>query len=222
MVVLQKIEKSYPMGKDTIQALKQIDLSVPQGGFLSIQGASGSGKSTLMNILGCLDTPDAGRYLLQGEDVVSLSKRERARLRRRSIGFIFQSFYLIPQLTALEQVELPLTYAGVPLSERRERAAAALDAVGLASRRNHLPSELSGGQQQRVAIARALVPGAPLLLADEPTGNLDPRTGRAILELLEREWRHGRTLILITHDPKIAARAPLRITLKNGLIDEPT
>lgn len=216
MIILQDISKRYKMGNETLFALNNLSLTVPSGAFLSIQGASGSGKSTLMNILGCLDTPDTGSYRLNGVETARLSIRERALLRRKMIGFVFQSFYLVPHLTALEQVELPLLYAGIPQKLRRERAEAALESVGLFTRRSHFPHELSGGQQQRVAVARALVPGAPLLLADEPTGNLDPQSGKAVLSLLEKEWEQGRTLIMITHDVGIAAHAPMRITLQEG------
>ncbi|WP_344940034.1 ABC transporter ATP-binding protein [Sphaerisporangium flaviroseum] len=203
-----------------VHALRGVSLTVERGDYLAIMGASGSGKSTLMNILGCLDVPSTGSYLVDGTDVGALDDRQLAVLRNRKIGFVFQSFNLIPRMTALANVELPLAYGGVGASARRMRALAALEQVGLADRTHHDPNELSGGQQQRVAIARALVTAPALLLADEPTGNLDTRSTADVLQILDRLSAAGRTIILITHEDDVAAHAKRIIRLVDGLIVE--
>lgn len=216
-IVLSGVTKVYRMGKVEVPALRGVDLTVEAGEMASIMGPSGSGKTTLMNIMGLLDRPSAGAYQLEGEDVSQLSDGERARLRGRRIGFVFQTFNLLPRISALENVELGLIYAG--LDRRRERALAALEDVGLAHRASHRPSELSGGEQQRVAIARALAKSPAIILADEPTGNLDSRTAGEILGLFERlHEEHGMTILLITHDPHIAAGTRRIITLQDGLV----
>jgi putative ABC transport system ATP-binding protein len=199
-------------------ALDGVDLDVERGEFVAVMGASGSGKSTLLHVLGCLDRPDGGGYHLAGRDVAELSADEQASLRNREIGFVFQSFNLVPRTSALENVELPLVYGGVPPREQRERARAALRSVGLEGREQHLPSQLSGGQQQRVAIARALVNGPSLLLADEPTGNLDSRTSREILALFQRLHRSGLTIVMVTHEADVAAHAGRVVTFRDGRI----
>jgi putative ABC transport system ATP-binding protein len=201
-----------------VVALDAVDLDVARGEFVAVMGASGSGKSTLLHVLGCLDRPDAGSYRLAGRDVADLSGDERAELRNREIGFVFQSFNLVPRTSALENVELPLVYGGVPPREQRERAREALRAVGLEGREQHLPSQLSGGQQQRVAIARALVNGPSLLLADEPTGNLDSRTSHEILALFQRLHRDGLTIVMVTHEADVAAHAGRVVTFRDGRI----
>jgi putative ABC transport system ATP-binding protein len=207
-----------------VRALDGVDLNVDEGEFIAVMGPSGSGKSTLMNIIGCLDRPTRGTYRLDGIDVSSLSSDERAEIRNRKIGFVFQSFNLIPRTTALENVELPLFYGDLTLAEQRERGLAALAEVGLAGREHHQPNQLSGGQQQRVAIARALVNRPPLLLADEPTGNLDTKTSIEILEIFQALNRSaGITIVLVTHEPDIATYARRVVTFRDGLIlsDEP-
>ena len=201
---VRDVTKVYGEGGTAVHALRGVSLAVEQGDYVAIMGASGSGKSTLMNILGCLDVPTAGRYLLDGMDVSTLDDRQLALVRNRQIGFVFQSFNLIPRTTALANVELPLAYAGVKAAERRRRALAALDLVGLADRAEHEPNELSGGQQQRVAVARALVTAPALLLADEPTGNLDTRSTADVLEVLDGLSAAGRTIVLITHEHDVA------------------
>jgi putative ABC transport system ATP-binding protein len=204
-----------------VEALRAIDLTIPDGDYLSIMGPSGSGKSTLLNLLGCLDRPTAGSYRLDGEEVGALDESRLTAVRRHQIGFVFQSFHLIPRLTAAGNVELPMTFAGVERGERRRRVDRALSGVGLAERHDHRPDQLSGGEQQRVAIARAIAMDPVILLADEPTGNLDTHSGGEIIELLEGMNREGLTLILVTHDPSIARRARHRIRLTDGrLIDE--
>jgi putative ABC transport system ATP-binding protein len=218
LIQLQNVSKHYNMGGACIRALDGVSLSVSRGEFLAVVGRSGSGKSTLMNVLGCLDKPTSGRYLLEGKDIGSLSVRELSLIRNRQIGFVFQSFNLIPRLTALENVELPLAYAGVPRLKRRALSLEAFSLVGLSDRAGHHPPEMSGGQQQRVAIARAIVTNPPLILADEPTGNLDHKTGQEVLNLLKRLWEAGRTLVLITHDPAVAAQAGRMVTLEVGKI----
>ncbi len=219
LITLRRVSKDYESGAGVVRALKEIDLEIAQGQFVAIVGTSGSGKSTLMNILGCLDRPTHGQYELAGFDVGSRSSDARAILRNRLIGFIFQGFNLLPRTTALENVELPLVYRGVSAGERRKRAMEALDAVGLAERVHHTPNQLSGGQQQRVAIARALVTRPPMLLADEPTGNLDTRTSLEVLALLQRLNRdRGITIVLVTHEHDIAACASRVVTFRDGRI----
>ncbi len=206
------------MGDATIHALRGVDLVVRRGEYVAIMGPSGCGKSTLMNILGCLDTPDDGRYWLGGRLVSQLSELELARVRNREIGFVFQTFALLPRVSALANVEMPLVYAGVGAAERHRRAREAIERVGLGDRARHRPTELSGGQRQRVAIARALVTGPRLLLADEPTGNLDSATGAEILALFDALHRAGNTLVLVTHERGLAARAGRTIELRDGLV----
>jgi len=217
MIGLEAVTKTYRMGKVEVQALRGVDLHVDSGDFVAIMGASGSGKSTLMNIIGCLDVPTSGRYLLDGTDVAKLDDDHLAVIRNRKIGFVFQSFNLIPRTTALHNVEMPLIYAGIP--NRRSRALEALEAVGLANRAGHQPTELSGGQQQRAAIARALVNNPAILLADEPTGNLDSASSVEIMKLLaELNQQQARTIVLITHERDIAAFANRVVELRDGLI----
>ena len=218
LIQLERIAKTYDSGENAVQALRGIDLHIDRGEFVSIIGPSGSGKSTLMHILGCLDSPSEGRYWLDGEDVASLSGRALARIRNQKLGFVFQTFNLLPRATIWKNVELPLLYAGIDSDTRRERALAALDRVGLANRAKHRPNELSGGQRQRVAIARALVNSPSLILADEPTGNLDQKTGGDIIHLFEEFAGSGQTIILVTHDPAIAARTQRRVKIVDGLI----
>jgi putative ABC transport system ATP-binding protein len=210
--------RRYRMGDSEIHALRGVSLVVRRGEYVAIMGPSGCGKSTLMNLLGCLDTADEGRYWLGGRLVSELSDRELARVRNREIGFVFQTFALLPRQSALANVEMPLVYAGLPAAERRRRAREALTRVGLADRAPHRPSELSGGQRQRVAIARALVTGPQLLLADEPTGNLDSATGAGILALFDELHRAGNTLVLVTHEAEVAARAGRTILLRDGQV----
>jgi putative ABC transport system ATP-binding protein len=218
VIALEDVSKTYRIGEISVHALGGITLEVQRGEYVAIMGSSGSGKSTLMNILGCLDTPTSGRYRLGGLDVRTADEDELADLRNREIGFVFQSFNLIPRTRALANVELPLSYAGLHRSDRRRRALQALRDVGLADRVDHLPSELSGGQQQRVAIARALVTNPAMILADEPTGNLDTASTREVLTILERLTGEGRTIILITHEHEVAAHASRVITISDGLV----
>jgi putative ABC transport system ATP-binding protein len=213
------LTKVYGEGDTAVHALRGVSLSVDRGDYVAIMGSSGSGKSTLMNILGCLDVPTEGHYLLDGVDVSRLSDRQLALVRNRLIGFVFQAFNLIPRTTAVANVELPLAYAGVHAKERHRRALEALEAVGLADRANHEPNQLSGGQQQRVAVARALVTAPALLLADEPTGNLDSRSTEDILTVFDELNRTGRTIVLITHEPDVGARARRLIRLFDGRIE---
>ncbi|MCX7960767.1 MAG: ABC transporter ATP-binding protein [Burkholderiales bacterium] len=218
MIALSGIERVYRAGGETVRALRGVDLTVRAGEYLSIMGPSGSGKSTLLNILGLLDRPDAGRYLLDGRDVTALGDDERARLRREKLGFVFQFFHLVPRLSAAENVELPMMLAGIEPAERRRRVARLLADYGLADRAHHRPSELSGGQCQRVAIARALALGPAVILADEPTGNLDRQTGREVMAALERAHEAGAVLVVVTHDPEIGARAHRRLRMRDGAI----
>jgi len=218
LLELARVSRLYQMGSETIHALRDVSFSVAAGEYVGIVGSSGSGKSTLLNILGCLDTATSGSYLLRGEDVRDASDDELSDLRNREIGFVFQTFQLLPRTSALENVELPLVYRGVRAGERRRRAREALSRVGLASRMRHKPNELSGGQRQRVAIARALVTQPSILLADEPTGNLDSATGREILELFRQLNEAGNTLILVTHEPGIAAQCPRALRMSDGRI----
>lgn len=218
---LRAIRKVYykPDGSVLVEALKQVDLVVPRGQYLAIMGASGSGKSTLMNVLGCLDRPTSGEYFLDGDEVARMPDDQLSRVRGRKIGFVFQAFNLISELTIVENVEVPLFYQRLPRAERRARAIAQLARVGLADRLGHRPAELSGGQQQRVAIARALVTGPAILMADEPTGNLDSSTGESILGIFEELHADGMTLIMVTHDDRIANRCERIVRLSDGLVE---
>jgi putative ABC transport system ATP-binding protein len=217
VITLEGITKLYLTGEVEVAALKGVSLHIPEGEFIAIMGPSGSGKSTLMNVIGCLDQPSSGRYILDGYDVSALSDDQLAWIRNRKIGFVFQSYNLIPRASAVHNVEMPLIYAG-DSQQRRERAMAALESVGLLDRAGHLPSELSGGQQQRVAIARALVTDPAILLADEPTGNLDSESSLEIIKLLRDLNQQGHTVVLITHEPDIAAFAQRVVRLRDGVI----
>ena len=218
MIETRELEKVYRSGQNVVRAVRGVTLEVGDGECLAIVGPSGSGKSTLMNVLGCLDTASGGEYLLDGQNVTGLSRDGLARVRNRKIGFVFQNFNLLPHLTAAENVALPLMYMGVPLRERQERAEQALERVGLYLRRGHLPAQMSGGQQQRVAIARALITDPPLLLADEPTGNLDSCSGGEILRYMLRLNERGSTVVLITHDDGVARRCARRVEMRDGLL----
>ena len=217
MITLEGITKVYLAGEVEVAALKGISLHIPEGEFIAIMGPSGSGKSTLMNLIGCLDQPSSGRYILDGYDVSALTDDQLAWIRNRKIGFVFQSYNLIPRASAVHNVEMPLIYAG-DNQQRGERAMAALESVGLLQRASHLPNELSGGQQQRVAVARALVTDPAILLADEPTGNLDSESSLEIMKLLRELNQQGRTIVLITHEPDIAAFAQRVVRLRDGVI----
>jgi putative ABC transport system ATP-binding protein len=217
VIRLEGITKEYPMGSETVHALRGVDLEIGANELVAIMGPSGSGKSTLMNIIGLLDVPTAGRYWLDGRDVSRLSQSELARVRGRQIGFVFQTFELLPRQTALRNVELPLTYSGGP--DRRGRAAEALRRVGLADRMGHRPNQMSGGQRQRVAVARALVQDPSLLLADEPTGNLDTKTGDEILDLFAELHRQGQTIVVVTHEADVAARCRRVVRLRDGVVE---
>lgn len=216
LIELDNVNKYYTGKKEKIYVLHDITLSIDKGEFVAITGSSGSGKSTLMNILGCLDVPTSGSYTLCGKDVMSMSEKKQASVRNRQIGFVFQGFNLIPALTAFENVQLPLIYRGLPAKKRKELAYSALSVVGLEKRLDHKPYELSGGQQQRVAIARAIAAKPPIILADEPTGNLDSVSGEAVLEIIKELNRRGRTVILITHDKNVAAIAGRRLSIADG------
>ena len=224
VIDLRDARKTYRLGEIAVHALRGVTMSVDRGDYVAIMGSSGSGKTTLMNILGCLDSPTSGRYHLSGLDVATADEDELADIRSRFIGFVFQSFNLIPRTRALANVELPLAYAGLPRSERRRRALGALAQVGLSDRVDHLPSELSGGQQQRVAIARALVTNPAMILADEPTGNLDTKSTAEMLAIFHGLSTQGRTIVLITHEEEVAAHAQRIIRVRDGRItsDEPT
>ena len=220
LVEIRNVSKIYHLGGEEIRALDDISLDIEAGEFMSIIGPSGSGKSTLMHILGCLDTPTRGTFKLDGLNIHEASKNQLAAIRNQKIGFVFQFFNLLPKLTVLQNVELPMIYSGVPARERREHAVAALKMVDLENRSRHRPMQLSGGQQQRVAIARALVNNPRIVFADEPTGNLDSHTGEAILTLFRKLSEEGRTIALVTHDPEIAAVTPRRIEIRDGRVSE--
>jgi putative ABC transport system ATP-binding protein len=221
LLELEGVWKTYDAGENAVHALRGIDLVIERGEYVAIMGPSGSGKSTLMHILGCLDTPSRGRYTLAGEEVAGLSSGKLATIRNRFIGFVFQSFNLLPRASLLRNVELPLLYGGVPRAERRERATAMLERVGLGDRARHVPNQLSGGQRQRAAVARALITDPALLLADEPTGNLDQTTGAEVMELFDALHAGGQTVILVTHDLAVATRAKRIIRIVDGLIAPP-
>ncbi|MDQ6420935.1 ABC transporter ATP-binding protein [Paenibacillus sp. LHD-117] len=220
LIDIKELSKSYVMGKERVQVLNAVSMRVMPGEFVAIVGPSGSGKSTLMNLIGCLDAPTEGSYKLDGTEVKGLSDNKLADIRNRKIGFIFQSFHLLPKLSAVENVELPLIYRGMSSKERRERSSRALRQVGLTDRMFHKPSELSGGQQQRVAIARALAGHPPILLADEPTGALDTKTGQEVLGLIEQLNAEGHTIVLITHDKEVAKRASRTVVMRDGWLTE--
>lgn len=220
IVNMKNICKSYYIGDQEIQVLKNINLKVEEGEFVSVLGPSGSGKTTLMNIIGCLDMPTSGKYILCGNDISEMNEIELARVRNKKIGFVFQSFFLLPRLTAVQNVELPLIYSDIPQKERRKKAEVMLERVGLADKMNNLPNQLSGGQQQRVAIARALVTEPSLILADEPTGALDQKTGTSIIEYFEKLNAEGKTIIIITHDIKVAAHANRTVNILDGKLTE--
>ena len=218
MISVKNLKKTYFLGGEEVHALDDVSLSIKEHEFVAIIGQSGSGKSTFMNILGCLDRPDSGEITLDGTDILKCKEKELSVIRNKKIGFIFQQFHLLPKLSALENVELPLIYQGMPTKKRREKAVKALKAVGLERRMNHKPNQLSGGQQQRVAIARALVGEPSLILADEPTGNLDSRSGKEIMMLLHNLYEEGNTIVLITHDNNVAMEAPRQVQISDGKI----
>ncbi len=218
LIQLEGVTKTYDSGENAVQALRGVDVDIVRGEFVAIIGPSGSGKSTLMHILGCLDSPSEGEYWLDGEDVATMTPKQLARIRNQKIGFVFQTFNLLPRATVLKNVELPLLYAGISTTDRRARAMEALKRVGLDHRSKHRPNELSGGQRQRVAIARALVNDPSLILADEPTGNLDTKTGGEIIDIFENLAANNQTIVLVTHDPVIAARTQRRIKIVDGRI----
>jgi len=218
VVHMEAIRKVYDTGKVKLEALRKVDLRIQPGELVAITGPSGSGKSTLMNLIGCLDTPTSGDYRLLGDTVGGMTREELAVIRNRRIGFVFQAFNLLPQISAYENVEMPLLFGGVPRRKRRERVEDLLGRVGLADRMEHRPTELSGGEMQRVAIARSLAMDPDLLLADEPTGNLDTSSGGGIMGLFQDLWEQGRTVLVITHDAQLAARAPRRVEIRDGAI----
>lgn len=218
MIELAGVDRTYVVGGQPVHALREVNLTVAAGEYVSVMGASGSGKSTLLHLLGCLDRPTAGSYRFGGEETAALTEGQLSRLRRHQIGFVFQFFHLVPRLTAAGNIELPMVFAGIDPPERRQRVQHALDVVGLTPRASHRPDQLSGGEQQRVAIARAVVMNPALLLADEPTGNLDSTTGREIVSLIEGMNQRGLTLIVVTHDPQIGGRARRRIYLRDGRV----
>lgn len=218
MISVKNLKKTYLLGGEEVHALDDVSLLIKEHEFVAIIGQSGSGKSTFMNMLGCLDRPDSGEITLDGTDILKCKEKELSVIRNKKIGFIFQQFHLLPKLSALENVELPLIYQGMPTKKRREKAVKALKAVGLEKRMNHKPNQLSGGQQQRVAIARALVGEPSLILADEPTGNLDSRSGKEIMMLLHNLHEEGNTIVLITHDNNVAMEAPRQVQISDGKI----
>ncbi len=218
IILTHKLSREYDMGSEVVRALRGVDLQIRRNEYVAVMGPSGSGKSTLMNLVGCLDTPTSGEYWLNGQKVSDLADDDLARIRNKEIGFVFQTFNLLPRATALHNVELPLIYAGLSSRERREKAAQALTRVGLADRMEHKPNELSGGQRQRVAIARALVNHPSILLADEPTGNLDSTTSQEIMQVFGDLHRQGQTVVMVTHEADIAAHAARVVTLRDGLI----
>lgn len=218
MISVKNLKKTYFLGGEEVYALDDVSLSIKEHEFVAIIGQSGSGKSTFMNMLGCLDRPDSGEITLDGTDILKCKEKELSVIRNKKIGFIFQQFHLLPKLSALENVELPLIYQGMPTKKRREKAVKALKAVGLEKRMNHKPNQLSGGQQQRVAIARALVGEPSLILADEPTGNLDSRSGKEIMMLLHNLYEEGNTIVLITHDNNVAMEVPRQVQISDGKI----
>jgi putative ABC transport system ATP-binding protein len=217
MVILKEIKKNYIIGSKNIEVLRGISLEIKKGEFLSLMGPSGAGKSTLLNIIGCLDRSTSGTYLLDGIDVNTLTDNELAEIRNKKIGFVFQNFNLIPRLSAIKNVELPLLYSKVPVEERRKKSLIYLERVGLSDRAEHMPSELSGGEQQRVAIARALINNPLIILADEPTGNLDSKTGQEIMEIFSSIHKEGTTIIMVTHEIEIAKKAERIITIRDGI-----
>lgn len=218
MISVKNLKKTYFLGGEEVHALDDVSLSIKEHEFVAIIGQSGSGKSTFMNMLGCLDRPDSGEITLDGTDILKCKEKELSVIRNKKIGFIFQQFHLLPKLSALENVELPLIYQGMPTKKRREKVVKALKSVGLEKRMNHKPNQLSGGQQQRVAIARALVGEPSLILADEPTGNLDSRSGKEIMMLLHNLYEEGNTIVLITHDNNVAMEAPRQVQISDGKI----
>jgi putative ABC transport system ATP-binding protein len=218
LIDIRDITKVYEMGEEKVHALSGVSLGVERGEYVAIMGPSGSGKSTLMNLIGCLDTPSSGSYVLNGKEVARMTDDELAAIRNQEIGFVFQTFNLLPRTSAIQQVELPLVYAGLPRKERRDRAVKALKAVGLGDRMNHTPNEMSGGQRQRVAVARALINDPSILLADEPTGNLDSQTGAEIMALFDELNARGNTIVVVTHEEDIAAHARRIVRLKDGKV----
>jgi putative ABC transport system ATP-binding protein len=220
LIETRDLWKTYVMGSEEIHALRGVSIEIDRGEYVAIMGPSGSGKSTLMNLIGCLDTASKGTYLLNGKEVSQMNDNELARIRNEEIGFVFQTFNLLPRATALHNVELPLVYAGVPSRDRQQRAKSALEKVELTSRMTHRPNELSGGQRQRVAIARALVNNPSILLADEPTGNLDSKTGQEIMALFARLHQSGNTIVLVTHEPDVAAFAHRTIHIRDGQVEK--
>ena len=219
VIEIRNIIRDFPLGQETVHVLKGIDLDIERGDYIAIMGPSGSGKSTLMNLLGCLDTPTSGSYILNGKDVSKMSDDELAEIRNNEIGFVFQTFNLLPRTTALENVALPMIYAGMSKKDRTQRAEEVLTDVGLADRMDHKPNQLSGGQRQRVAVGRALVNKPSIILADEPTGNLDSKTSEEIMDLLDEIHRNGNTVIVVTHEEDIAAKAHRVIRLIDGMVD---